>query len=147
MRPGPDRHPLAPVLAHLRAWRLDRQLAAGVESWRSPVHAARARQLTSNRTRRMLARSLERLVEQAEKPTSLHRAAVVQPSRAGVREARPLILTLASRLRGNAPVGARGMAALKDLLTDAAGPIYTHGHPETVKRRLQTIDQWLDVQD
>jgi hypothetical protein len=142
-----SRHPLAPLLARLRGPWLNRQLAAGVEPWRSPVHAARARQLTADRTRRMLARGLERLVEQAEEPPSLSRAAVIHPWRPGVREARPLILTLASRLRSSAPVDPRGIAALKDLLTDGGGPVYTPGDPNTVKRHLEIIDQWLDVQD
>jgi hypothetical protein len=142
-----SRHRLAPLLAHLRGPWLNRQLAAGVEPWRSPVHAARARQLTADRTRRMLARGLEQLVEQAEEPPSLSRAAVIHPWRPGVREARPLMLTLASRLRGSAPVDARGVAALKDLLTDGGGPVYSPGDPNTVKRQLEVIDQWLDVQD
>lgn len=140
-------HPLAPLLARLRGPWLNRQLAAGVEPWRSPVHAARARQLTGDRTRRMLARGLERLVEQAEEPPSLSRTAVIHPWRPGVREARPLMLTLASSLRGSAPVAARGIAALKDLLTNGGGPVYTPGDPNTLKRQLEIIDQWLDVQD
>jgi hypothetical protein len=142
-----SRHPLAPLLARLRAPWLNRQLAAGVEPWRSPVHAARAKQLTGDRTRRMLARGLERLVEQAEEPPSLSRAAVIHPWRPGVREARPLMLTLASRLRRSAPVDPRGIAALKDLLTDGGGPVYTPGDPDTLKRQLEAIDQWLDVPD
>jgi hypothetical protein len=137
----------APLLARLRAPWLDRQLAAGTEPWRSPVHAAPARQLTSERSRRILARSLERLVEEAEEPRTPYRNAVVQPYRPRVREARPVVLTLASRLRGNAPVDPRGIAELKDLLSDGAGPCYTHGHPDTLKLRLQAIDRRLDVQD
>jgi hypothetical protein len=144
-RRGADR--LAPLLAHVRAARLDRQLATGTESWHTPVHAARSRQLTSERTRRALARSLERLVEQAEEPPRLGRAAIVFPSRARVREARPVMLTLAARLRGSAPVAPRAMAALRDLLCDGAGPVYTRGDPNALKRRLHAIETWLDVQD
>jgi hypothetical protein len=142
-----SKHPLAPLLARLRAPWLDRQFAAGIESWRSPVHAARARHLTGHHSRRMLARSLERLVEQAEEPPKRYLTAVIQPSRAGVREARPLMLTLASRLRGNDPVAPRGITTLNDLLSDGTGPVYTHGDPETLRRRLQAIEGWLDVRD
>ena len=148
--PVSSRHPHPRVdwlLARLRAPWLDRQFAAGVESWRSPVHAARARQLTSDRTRRLLARSLERLVEQAEEPPKRYHTAVIQPSRLRVREARPLMLALASRLRSNAPVAPRGITTLNELLTDGAGPVYTHGDPETLKRRLQAIEGWLDVRE
>lgn len=99
----------------------------------------------------MLARSLEHLVEVADEPPRpvIPRGggAVVQPHRAGVWEARPVILTLSSRLRGNAPLDPRGIAALKDLLSDGAGPCYTPGHPDTLKLRLQAIDYSLDVPD
>jgi hypothetical protein len=45
------------------------------------------------------------------------------------------------------PVDPRGVAALKDLLSDGTGPCYMHGHPDTLKLRLQAIDQLLDVPD
>src|ERR1019366_510356 len=54
------------LLAHLRALRLDRQLAAGVVPWHSKLHAVRSLQLTSDRSPRALACSLEHLVERAE---------------------------------------------------------------------------------
>ena len=54
---------LTRLLARLRSPKLDKELAAGAASWSSPVHAARALQLTGTRHRRALARSLERLVE------------------------------------------------------------------------------------
>ena len=150
LAPMSSRHPHPRVewlLARLRAPWLDRQFAAGGESWRAPVHAARARQLTSDRTRRLLARSLERLIEQAEEPPKRYHTAVIQPSRPRVREARPLMLTLASRLRSNAPVAPRGITTLNELLTDGAGPVYIPGDPETLKRRLQAIEGWLDVRE
>jgi hypothetical protein len=57
------------------------------------------------------------------------------------------MLTLASRLRGNAPVAARGMAALKNLLTDGGGPVYTRGNPDELKDCLQAVEEWLHAQD
>lgn len=140
-----NQHSLAPLLARLCAARLDRQLAAGLEPWSTPVHAARARRLTRERARRTLARSLERLVEQAEEEPSRSFSNVVRPSRPRVREARPLLLTLASRLRGAAPVHPRGVAALKDLVTDGGGPIYMHGDPDALKIYLETIELWMDA--
>jgi hypothetical protein len=139
--------PFASMVARLRAPSLDQQLALGVEPWRSSIHAARARQLTSDRARRKLGRSLERLIEEAEAPPQRRFGVAVPLAREGVREARPLLLTLASRLRDNAPVAPRGVAALKDLLTNGAGPFYTDGYPETLGNRLQAIDFWLDVPD
>src|ERR1019366_4451743 len=80
------------LLARLRALWLDRQLAAGVVPWHSKVHAARSLQLTSDRSRRALARSLEHLVEQADGPPVHWRSAAVPPCRPQVSEARPVIL-------------------------------------------------------
>ncbi len=59
---------LTRLLARVRSPKLNRELAAGAASWSSPVHAARALQLTGTRHRRALARSLERLVESAAAP-------------------------------------------------------------------------------
>jgi hypothetical protein len=141
-------HRVGWLLAHLRAPRLDRQLAAGSVPWRSPVHAARALQLTSDGHRRGLARSLERLVEHAEPPPGgPFRGSVVQPCREQVREALPLILMIAARLRSGAPVDARGVARLCALLSDGAGPCYSRSDPGALTGALETISQWLDVQD
>lgn len=138
---------LLSLWARLRGPGIDRQLAVGVEPWRSPLHATRARQLTGYRNRRRLARSLERLIEEADSPRRRGLTAVVAPSPPRVREARPEMLTLSSRLRGGGPVAPRGIAVLKDLLSDGGGPFYVPGDPETLKRRLRTIDGFLDALD
>jgi hypothetical protein len=135
------------LMARLRAPRLDRQLATGSEPWQSPVHAARALQLTSNRSRRTLARTLEKLVERAEEPPALYLSAVVPPCRQQVREARPLMLTLAARLRSDAPLDPRGVAELKSLISDGAGPVYVPGRPDALKTRLESIASALVAQD
>lgn len=144
---SPGRHRLAPLWARLLAFRLDRELAEGVAPWRSPAHAARARQLTSERTRRHLAHGRDHLLEEAEQPMRFGRGALVQPSDTRIREARPDMLMMVVRLRACAPLAPRGMAALKRLLSDGAGPVYTYGDPEALKRRLLEIDGWLNVQD
>jgi hypothetical protein len=133
-------------LARLRAPWLDRQLAAGSVPWRSPAHAARALQLTGDRSRGALARCLERLVEHAKRPPARF-SAVVPPCREQVHAALPVILATASRLRSRAPVDARGVARLRALLSDGAGPCYSRGDPVALTVALETISQWLDVQD
>ena len=135
-------------LARARAPWLDRQLAAGSVPWRSPAHAARALQLTGDRSRGALARWLERLVEHAERPPARFTvSAVVSPCREQVHAALPVILATASRLRSRAPVDARGVARLRALLSDGAGPCYSRGDPVALTVALETISQWLDVQD
>ena len=111
------------------------------------AHAARALQLTSDRSRRGLARSLERLIEQSERPPAPFRGAAVQPCREQVREALPEILAIASRLRSGAPVDARGVARLRGLLCDGCGPCYAPSRPDALSIALSTVSDMLDVQD
>ena len=131
----------------LRAAGLDRQLASGVLSWRSPAHAARALQLTSDRHRRGLARSLEQLVEHADDPTIRFMSAVIPPCREQVREAMPLILPISARLRSAEPVDARGVARLRALLADGGGPCYMRSRPYALTIALQSVSDMLDIQD
>jgi hypothetical protein len=109
------------------------------------VHAARALQLTSDNRRRALARALERIVEEEDEPR-IALGTVVRPPPASIREARPLMLTLASRLHGREPVDPRGVAALKALLTDGCGALYSDGHPEVLVRVLRRIEKRLDAE-
>jgi len=77
----------ARLLARLRAPWLDRQLAAGTVTWRSESHAARALQLSSDRRRRALARSLERLVTDAHQPPTPVKTAAILVCREQVLDA------------------------------------------------------------
>ena len=133
--------------ARLRAPWLDRQLASGIVTWRSPSHAARALQLTRDRKRRSLACSLERLVKDAEQRPTPCRGAAVLVCREQVREASPLILTICSQLRSSIPVDARGIAKLHDLLCDGCGPCYARIRPDALTVALQAVLQSLDVTD
>jgi len=135
------------LLAHMRGFWVDRQLADGVVSWQSPLHAARAVQLTTGRARRTLARSLEQLAERAEQPPTPFRGAAIPPCREQVRAALPLILAISGRLRSAEPVDARGIARLRGLLCDGGGPCYARIHPEALTIALQDASQWLDVSD
>jgi hypothetical protein len=137
----------ARVLARVLAPRLDRELAQGIAPWSSGAHAARAVQLTSDRTRRTLAHSLERLIDDVENPRSRFMSAVVSPWPDQVRHAMPLILTLAPRLRSAEPVNARGIAQLSRLLSDGGGPCYVPARPEALTLALQQVSRWLDVDD
>src|ERR1700722_5596926 len=105
-------NPLVRVSARLRAHALDRRLAEGIEATRSPVYAARGSQLTNGKSRRTLARSLERLVEEVDEPAPLSFSTVVRPSRVRVQNARPELLMLAAALRSDEPLPPRGIAAL-----------------------------------
>jgi hypothetical protein len=131
--------------ARLHAPSLDRELASGIAPWRSPPHAARALALTGGRNRRGLARSLERLIEQAHQPRGLYRGAVVEPCREQVLEALPVMLGVAGRLRSADPIDARGTARLRILLSDGSGPCYVRIRRNALTDALQEISQWLAV--
>jgi hypothetical protein len=135
------------TMARLRAPWLDRDLAEGVPPWHSPVHAARAVQLSSRRRRRALARALERLVKDAERPPRPELGAVIRPCRGQVIEAARPLRAIAARLRSGAPVEARGIAALQAVLTDGGGPCYSRAYPGALTARLEAVSRWLDVED
>jgi hypothetical protein len=136
---------LARFNAHLHAPALDRELASGIAPWRSRQHAARALQLTRERNRRGLARSLERLLEHADQPPTAFRGAVIPPCREQVMQARPVLLGIAGRLRSGGPIDARGIARLRRLLSDGNGPCYVKIQGNALTNALQEISQWLAV--
>jgi hypothetical protein len=133
------------ISARLRSPWLDRRLADGTASWSSSVLAARALQLTSTRYRVAMARSLEALVEMADRPRGSRLDSVVPPCREQVREARPAILAISSRLRSRQPVNARGVARLRRLLSDGCGPCYARAEPRALTEALEAIEPCLDV--
>jgi hypothetical protein len=79
------------------------------------------------RVRRRYAESLEAAVQRAgEARRSL--TAAVPVSREASRDARGPLLDVAERLRGPRPVHPEGVAQVRRLLTDGAGPLY-YGYP------------------
>jgi hypothetical protein len=112
------------------------------------VLAARALQLSDERNRRVLAGSLERLVKEAEAPTTrFFASAVIPPCRAAVSAQIPQIRALASRLRSREPVRAEGMARLRLLLCDGTGPVYARKRSAALPAALEVIVQSLEVAD
>jgi hypothetical protein len=123
------------IAARLAGARLDRDLAAGVSPETSDLHAARARQLTSLKTRRTLADSWERLlwITQERRPV---RSAKVPPCRDRLQQAAPEIRELVVALRATGPVPARGVAIAMGLLVDGCGPVYNPRTDEDVVELL-----------
>ena len=102
-------------------------------------------QLTSNRSRHSLARSLELLVERAEQRTPSSMSAAVAPCREQVRNALPEIRAISARLRTAEPVDARGVAMLRAILADGDGPGYVRSQPAALTVRLQEVSRCLRV--
>jgi hypothetical protein len=115
--------PRARVIARLRATRLDRALASGVDPSISPALAARAELLRTPRMREAVASAIYQTLKDATvgvPPYSWR----VPPAREAVRRNRRELLALAAELRQAADVSARGVAATRLLLGDGTGPLY-----------------------
>jgi hypothetical protein len=111
---------------------LARRLAAGASPADSPELARRAEQLRSPRNRRVLARSLERVIEAAEEPPRPYSAAVPL-MRATIMESREGLLDLAAELRDTTQqVSVRGIALVERLLTDGRSPLYMQSRKESL---------------
>jgi hypothetical protein len=133
------------AIARLLAPWLDRELAGDTEASLSAAHAARARQLANQRTRRALARALDRLIERTDDRQSRFSNWSVRPCTEQVRDATRLIRSTASRLRSDEPLDAVGIARLKTLLRDVSGPCYEPSRPDALTVALQDISNALNV--
>ena len=71
-------------------------------------------------------------------------SAAVRPQARELRDASAVLTALESRLRGSAPVTARGVALLRVLLTDAASPLYQPSAPGELASRLRAAAAALE---
>ena len=110
---------MSPFADVLRAPRLDRALAEGADPASEPVLRARARRLTSWRTRRRIAKALE----------EVERGPGVPVRRDQVSDARDLLSELALALRSRERVSARGVVLARRIVTDGCGPLYAPNAP------------------
>ena len=111
------------VIAELFATRFDKQLAAGVAPEPGSVLAAHVFQLASAGERRKLAKALHHSLCEAHSPRT-RMSATIPVDRSAVAAAVGLIDQVVLRLTGPRPVSARGVARLRLLLSDGAGPMY-----------------------
>jgi hypothetical protein len=112
------------VLARSQSDRLDRDLARGKTPESTVGLAIRAQLLVSPASRCQLAHDLEHISAVARQPGPLYPAKVrIDADR--VRQAEADVRALADRLASPVLVAARGVAMLRVLLTDGAGPLYS----------------------
>src|SRR6476619_1295820 len=123
----------ARMTARLRAPRFDRALAVGVPAPAGSALAAHAARLTSIAERHAVARALRRAVRDA-KDTRATQSGRVPMHRANIASAEALIDEVRLRLHMPHPVSARGMARLRQSLSDGTGPLYRHGSGDLAGR-------------
>ena len=139
---GPTEHPSSSLTlrAHVATHRrsLTSELSEGANPASSPELAVRADQLTSDRTRLALARSLRRAVHEARHPAP-RRYAFALTRRGAVIDAADAIDVLVKRLRSPEPVAPEGTALVQRMLSDGAwSPLYSTA-PGGALRRLVVL--------
>jgi hypothetical protein len=125
--------------------RLTRELAEGTEPGSSPERGLRAAQLTSDRRRKQLARTLRRTISEAHQP-GLTRSRVVIINRAQVVDAEHAINAMVARLGYAEPVRAEGMAIAQRILTNAdSSPLYNSAEAGALRRQMLVATAALDT--
>lgn len=114
------------VIARVKAHQFDRMLAVGVAAPEGSALAVHAARLTSVQEREAIARSLRRTVEAAENRNTMDpaRTSLHVPN---VKAAKDRFDQVTLRLHSPRPVTSRGVARLRLLLADGAGPMYRYG--------------------
>ncbi len=155
LRANPDLDPgdgVPSFRTHVSAWlhreRLDKELAAGVPSWHSPRHAARAVQLASRRHRTELAQGLDRALGDARRPAvNFRRTTYVAPCRSSVLHCAPLLEDLSAVLASGLPVDPAALARLRVLARDGIGPFYCGGRCAELAEALNLISAGIVAED
>ena len=119
------------VTARVRANRLDTELARGAAPTRAAL-ALRAQDLGGRRTRERLSRSVRRILDDARtgRPLSIAR---VPTQRSEVLAAARELDRIAETLLTPGPVAASGVAQVRLLLIDGAGPLYSRHGPDGLR--------------
>jgi hypothetical protein len=132
------------VAARVRAAALDRELAAGASPDSSVALALHAEHLHADGQRRVLARSLRRV---GAAPGTRAARRLVPLDREAVRRAHTELEALAARLASSAPLDVRGVARVRNLLSDGAGPLYQESDPARLRRELAATLASMDPVD
>jgi hypothetical protein len=129
-------HPWDRIGARLRAFSLDRDLAAGASPDASVALALRAQILVRPRYRRGLARSAGRVLTAATQSPLRSRLAV-PVVRDRVKDSSAEFADLIGRLLAAGPVEARGVAQASVLVADASGPLYRRASAGDLRARVR----------
>ncbi|WP_231744845.1 hypothetical protein [Mycobacterium sp. IS-1590] len=121
------------MMARLRANKFDRVAAVGGVAPEGGAYAAHCARLMSTAERESVARALRKIVRDARGhgPLMSSRVPLHVPN---IAAAEDVIGEITLRLHSPRMVGARGMARLRILLADGAGPVYRYGRGDLVGR-------------
>jgi hypothetical protein len=136
--------PLVRLRARVRARQTDRALASGISPDSSACLSVRAHELIGCPTRSALARAIRRLVDDAghpQRPMSFN----IPICRSKVWRSRDTLERLADRLLSDGPLDARGLAQIRLLLSDGAGPLYDRPAADDLEPALRRAMTALEV--
>jgi len=128
---------------HVRARALDRALAAGVSPDSSAALSMRAQMLIGNASRAGVARMIRGLLDDARHPLNPLTPHVPLCRRKILRSTRTFE-ELATRLLGDGPVDARGVAQIRLLLIGDGGVLSDHPHADDLEPALQEAMRALE---
>ena len=131
------------ISARVHADRLEHLLADGASPDHDVALALRARALTSDHSRRELAEGLQLVVREAARPTAVSTTRLPL-NRRDVVVATDDLAELRYRLLARGPVGVRGVAQVKMLLTEGRGPLRGRSSREQIasvaRRAIEALD-------
>jgi hypothetical protein len=116
---------------------LDRKIANGADLSSSPELTQRARQLVSSAFRAQMAAGLRRTIAAAEQPGQSRLSAQVPVQRSAILDERAQLVGLALLLTEEEDVSARGVARVRELLTDGRSPLYYPAPPGALAAALR----------
>ena len=122
---------------------LDRRLAGGCLPESSVLLAARAQRLVSPAMRRKLVDDWEQIVDLARMPPPV-RCPHVPVCRHRVEAAEPELNEMLSFLLAPRPTAVRGVAMVRVLLSNGAGPLFNRHCPTELRAALRAATAALD---
>jgi hypothetical protein len=129
---------------HLHSRELDQALAAGVSPDMSAALSLRAHTLISPRARTRLARSIRKLIQDAQHPLGPLDPGV-PICRRKILRSRKMLQALAARLESTDPVDACGAAKGHLLLNGSSGPVYERPAADDLEPAIQQVLRALAV--
>ena len=131
------------LAARWRAYSLDSELARGVAPEARAALALRAHTLGEPRVRLLLARQVQRVLDEARCPPRPSRARIAL-HRDGVLAAAEELDALATRLITPGILASRGLASVRLLLSDGCSPLYRRGATEELRAAVSRVREALE---
>jgi hypothetical protein len=127
---------LTRLRVRLRRDGLDRRIAAGEDPYADADLRRRAAQLTEPATRRRIAATIDRMIDEAAGPPAPF-SSKVPLARTAIITCAPRLSEIAGRLEGDQEVAACGVAQAAMLVREGTSPLYTPQISDvTLNRRL-----------